>query len=181
MTAAPYDPPLATLGRLVREGGGTLAESDLGVTNWGRGGSGSPVMPGSGNIGERDAYDAEERTAFEAAADRLGEDVAALVGRLGPPIDVRLNGVAYLKGVPQSVYELTIGGYQVLKKWLSYRHQEVIGRPVTVAEAREAVAIVRRLTAYVLMQPSLNASYEAIKASAYEWNVATGAEAGVED
>lgn len=176
-TAAPFDPPLATLGRLVREGGGTLAPSDLGVTNWGRGGSGAPVMPGAGNVGERDAYDAEELAALEAAANRLEKDTAVLIGRLGPPVDVRLNGVAYLKGVPSTVYELTIGGYQVLKKWLSYRDQEVIGRPITVAEAREAVAIVRRLTAYVLMQPALDASYEAIKASAHDWSTPTGADA----
>jgi type ISP restriction-modification system protein/N-6 DNA methylase len=169
VTAAPFDPPLATLGRLVREGGGTLAPSDLEVTNWGRGGNGAPVMPGAGNVGERENYDAEELAALEAAAARLEEDVAVLLGRLGPPIDVRLNEVAFLKGVPQSVYEMTIGGYQVLKKWLSYRDQEVIGRAITVAEAREAVAIVRRLMAYVLMQPGLDASYEAIKASAFDW------------
>lgn len=81
--------------------------------------------------------------------------------------------MTHLKGVPSSVYELTIGGYQVLKKWLSYRDREVIGRPIAVAEAREAVAIVRRLTAYVLMQPALDASYEAIKASAFDWGART--------
>lgn len=170
VTTAPFDPPLATLGRLVREGGGSLTPADLRVVGWGRGGNGAPVMPGAGNVAERETYDAEEQAALAAAGERLEEDVASLIGRLGPPVDVRLNSIAYQKGVPQSVYQLTIGGYQVLKKWLSYRDEEVIGRPITVAEAREAVAIVRRLTAFVLMQPALDASYEAIKATAYAWS-----------
>jgi hypothetical protein len=166
----PFDPPLATFGRLVRQGGGSLAAADLRVVSWGRGGHGAPVMPGSGSIGEREGYDAEEQASLAAASAQMEEDVATLIDRLGPPVDVRLNQLAYLKGVPQSVYELTIGGYQVLKKWLSYRDEEIIGRPITVAEAREAVAIVRRLTAYLLMQPALDVSYEAIKASAYPWD-----------
>lgn len=169
VSAAPFDPPLATLGRLVRQGGGSLVAADLRVVSWGRGGNGAPVMPGAGNIRERQTYDAEEQAALNTAAAQTGEDVAALINLLGPPVDVRLNEVAYLKGVPKSVYELTIGGYQVLKKWLSYRDEEITGRPATVTEAREAVAIVRRLTAYLLMQPALDASYEAIKANSYAW------------
>jgi hypothetical protein len=175
VTTAPYDPPLATLGRLVREGGGSLGPADLEVTGWGRGGNGAPVMPGNGNVRVREHYDAEERSALAGVAAVLGEDIATLENRLGPPIDVKLNAVAYLQGVPTSVYEINIGGYQVLKKWLSYRDREVISRPITVAEAREAVTIVRRLTAYVLMQPALDVSYEAIKASAYAWGTATPA------
>jgi len=168
-TAAPFDPPLATLGRLVREAGGTITASDLAVINWGRGGHGQPVMPGAGNIRERDTYDAEEQQALAAAAERLGLDVAVVTSLLGPPVDVRLNDVASLKGVPSTVYDMTIGGYQVLKKWLSYRDREVIDRPISVVEAREAVAIVRRLTALVLLYPALDSSYEAIKASAFDW------------
>ena len=32
------------------------------------------------------------------------------------------------KHIPQSVWNFTIGGYQVIKKWLSYREQRVLGR-----------------------------------------------------
>jgi hypothetical protein len=35
--------------------------------------------------------------------------------------DVYLNDVAYWKGIPARVWDYTIGGYQVIKKWLSYR------------------------------------------------------------
>ena len=174
VTAAPFDPPLAMLGRLVKAGGGSLAASDLAVINWGRGGDGAPVMPGAGNIRRRATYDEEEMSALQAGAARFGQDVDAVIGLLGQPIDVHFNDLAYLKGVPSVVYRLTIGGYQVLKKWLSYRDQEVINRPITAEEAREAVSIVRRLTAYALMRPDLDANYELIKSGAYAWSDAVG-------
>lgn len=175
VTTGPFLAPLAAVGRLVRNGGGTLSLAELAVTGWGRGGRGEPVMPGAGNITQRAEYDEAEHEALENAAERLAEDSLALSDRLGPPIDVHLNDVASIRCVPAAVYELTIGGYQVLKKWLSYRDSEVIGRPITIAEAREAAAIVRRLTAYIIMQPALDASYEAIKASIYEWSSAADA------
>jgi hypothetical protein len=136
---------------------------------WGRGGGGDPVMPGSGRVTIRDAYANDERQLITQAAEQLEEDASALITRLGNPTDVHLNDVAYLSGVPASVWEFTIGGYQVLKKWLSYRDFAVTGRELTAAEAREAIAIVRRLTGIILLQPTLDASYEAIRASAFEW------------
>jgi len=39
--------------------------------------------------------------------------------------DVYLNGSAYWKNVPLEVWEYRIGGYQVLKKWLSYREEKL--------------------------------------------------------
>ena len=167
--AAPFYAPFAVLGKLVRRGGGSLAAADLTVTSWGRGGHGSPVMPGGGTIHERASYDLEEQQALAATAERLQMDITAVAELFGPPVDVQLNEVAILKGVPRSVYNMLIGGYQVLKKWLSYRDYEVIDRPITVAEAREAITIIRRLTALVLLYPALDASYEAIRASAFDW------------
>ena len=43
----------------------------------------------------------------------------------------------YWCGIPVSVYECFIGGYQVIKKWLSYRDASVIDRPLTRNEVRE--------------------------------------------
>jgi hypothetical protein len=126
-------------------------------------------MPGPGRITRRETYAQDELQVLAEAAAQLQEDLDALVARLGNPIDVHLNEVAFLSTVPAAVWEYTIGGYQVLKKWLSYRDYEVTGRQLTVAEAREAVGIVRRLTGLVLLQPALDASYEAIRASAFEW------------
>ena len=34
-----------------------------------------------------------------------------------------LNESAYWRNVPEKVWDYTIGGYQVIKKWLSYREQ----------------------------------------------------------
>lgn len=165
--------PFGVVGRLSRDGGGTLSPAELTVSaGWGRGGHGAPVMPGAGRTTSRDTYNHGEMESLVSAALRLEEDVDALITRLGPPIDVWLNQVAYLKAVPTAVWDFTIGGYQVLKKWLSYRDHEVTGRPLTVAEAREATSIVRRLTALILIQPALDASYEAIRTSAFVWTPA---------
>ena len=114
-------------------------------------------------------YTPEELTELEAAAKASKENLNDLLERLGPPIDVWMNDVAYWRSVPRAVWEFSIGGYQVLKKWLSYREQEVLGRPLTLAEAREATAIVRRLAGIVLLRPTLDANYKAIRDAAYPW------------
>jgi hypothetical protein len=35
------------------------------------------------------------------------------------------------------VWEYTIGGYQVIKKWLSYCEEKLLGRGLTIAEVQE--------------------------------------------
>jgi hypothetical protein len=57
-----------------------------------------------------------------------------------PPLDVYLNEQAYWKNVPHAVWDFTIGGYQVIKKWLSYREQRVLGRALTMGEIMEVTA-----------------------------------------
>ncbi len=168
VTIGTPDAPFQTLGRLSRFGGGSLGHAELGVTaGWGRGGGGAPVMPGQGHLTHRETYDETEMESIEHAAAIDGRTVAQIVSALGPPVDVWLNEVAYLRAVPRSVWTYTIGGYQVLKKWLSYREQEVLGRSLTAAEAREAVALIRRLTAIVLLQEVLDRNYEASRDNAF--------------
>jgi len=91
----------------------------------------------------------------------------ALLGR--ETHDVYLNDRAYWKNVPAGVWGYYIGGYQVVKKWLSYREKELLGRPLRPEEAREVTAMVRRLAAIVLLEPALDENYRRIKASAYAW------------
>jgi hypothetical protein len=62
-----------------------------------------------------------------------------------------------------------IGGYQVIKKWLSYREQELLGRALKSEEAREVTAMVRRIAALILMQPALDKNYRRAAAHAYAW------------
>jgi len=45
------------------------------------------------------------------------------------------------------VWELYIGGYQVMKKWLSYREKVLLGRGLKVEEVREVMRMARRLAA----------------------------------
>src|SRR5205823_3254784 len=99
-------------------------------------------------------------TVEEAAA--LGETSVQL---LGPDtLDVFLNDTAYWRCVPRRVWDYTLGGYQVLKKWLSYREQAILGRPLTVDEVGYVTQVVRRIAALVLLGPDLDANYRRVKA-----------------
>jgi hypothetical protein len=75
--------------------------------------------------------------------------------------DVWLNSEVCWSAVPQTVWNFTIGGHQVIKKWLSYREKAVLGRDLTLIEARYVTAMIRRLSAVVLMAPDLNDVYAA--------------------
>lgn len=164
------EPPLAAFGAITRAGGGQLAPAELTITaGWGHGGAGRPVMPGQGKLTERHAYTADELAQIETAAAERGEATADLLARLGPPVDAWLNDVAYWRTVPRAVWEFRIGGYQVVKKWLSYREERVLGRSLTTGEAREVTGMVRRLAAIVLMQPELDANYLSTRENAYSW------------
>jgi hypothetical protein len=138
---------------------------DLDVTaGWGHAGKGGVTMPGKGKVVERD-YTAEERAAITAGArhavplQSLGETTC----------DIYLNNRAYWKNVPARVWEYTIGGYQVMKKWLSYRERNLLGRSLTVDEAREVRDMARRIAAILLLESELDANYQVVKQSAYAW------------
>ncbi len=89
------------------------------------------------------------------------EEMSQLLGE--GTYDIYLNDVAYWRNVPARVWDYTIGGYQVLKKWLSYRERGVLGRALTPDEAREATAMARRIAAILLLEPRLDTSYAATK------------------
>ena len=74
-------------------------------------------MPGQGRVDKR-SYAAEERAALGESAHTLGETT----------FDVHLNDRAYWRNVPAAVWSYKLGGYQVLKKWLSYRERGVLGQ-----------------------------------------------------
>ncbi len=75
--------------------------------------------------------------------------------------DVYLNETTYWRHVPTSVWEYTIGGYQVLKKWLSYREATVLGRALQPDETREFMHIARRIAALSALEPQLDVNYRA--------------------
>lgn len=71
--------------------------------------------------------------------------------------------------VPSEVWDYTLGGYQVIKKWLSYRETAILGRTLKPDEVAYVSEIVRRIAAILLLGPTLDANYAASKADAVEW------------
>jgi hypothetical protein len=55
----------------------------------------------------------------------------------------------------------TLGGYQVLKKWLSYRETALLGRPLTGEEAHDFTHHTRRIAALLELQGELDGHYRA--------------------
>lgn len=156
---------LAFLGRITGPTGLTLEVT----ANWGRLQGEDVVMPGTGLTKPREFTEAEKQSMTEGAAE-LGlelDDVLSIWG--SSAVDVYLNGQSYWDAVPAAVWEYTIGGYLVLKKWLSYRESSILGRSLSKDEAREFTQMVRRIAALLLLDPLLDASYLAIKAQLYVW------------
>ncbi len=139
------------------------------AAGWGHGGQRGITMPGKGKMIPRD-YTAAERAAIEQGASELGLTPELAFAHLGEQTcDVYLNGNAYWRNVPLKVWEYTIGGYQVMKKWLSYRERELLGRALTLDEVREVTNMARRIAAIRLLEPALDENYRAVKENCYDW------------
>jgi hypothetical protein len=124
------------------------------TAGWGHAGQAGVTMPGKGKMLTR-PYRPEE----EPEKSILGKSTH----------DIYLNDTAYWRNVPEKVWDFTIGGYQVMKKWLSYREHDLLGRPLTPDEAREVTHMARRLAALILLQPGLDTNYQSVKAASYDW------------
>ena len=68
-----------------------------------------------------------------------------------PPSTYYLNDRAYWKNVPAAVWNYKLGGYQVLKKWLSYRERGILGRRLTPEEVQHFTDTARRIAGLVLL------------------------------
>jgi hypothetical protein len=141
----------------------TPIEEALKITaSWGSRGQGSTVMPGRGKLTQRE-WTREEReklAILEAANSLTLHQSLALLGETC--VDVYLNGETFWSAIPINVWNYTLGGYQVLKKWLSYRELSLLGRPLHEDESRYFAQVVRRIAAILLLGPALDASYQAI-------------------
>ena len=144
---------------------------DLAVTvGWGHRSKAGIVMPGRGKAIERE-YTQRERESVEegvTAQHLLAEEAFVRLGET--TFDIYLNGAAYWRNVPTNVWNYTIGGYQVIKKWLSYRERDVLSRPLTIDEVREITDMARRIAAILLLEPRLDANYRAISETCYPWS-----------
>ena len=129
------------------------AVADFRVTaGWGHAGKEGVTMPGKGKL----------ETHAETASTTQGLPWFEFH-------DVYLNETTCWQGIPKEAWEFTIGGYQVIKKWLSYRELELLGRPLTADEVREVTHMARRIAALLLLQSDLDGNYEQAKQHCVEW------------
>lgn len=128
------------------------------TTGWGHAGQGGVTMPGKGKITDRD-YTEKERASLGEAVKLLGERTC----------DIYLNEVAYWSNIPLRVWEYTIGGYQVIKKWLSYREARLLGRALSKEEVRYVQEMARRIAAILLLEPALDSNYRNVKEHTFAW------------
>ena len=141
VTTGTLRPAIATLAVPATVDGRNMAGDDFALTaGWGHYGTGGAVMPGQGRIVER-AYTSDERAALSDTTSVLGQTT----------FDIYLNGTAYWRNVPAVVWRYKLGGYQVLKKWLSYRERGVLGRALLPEEVLYFAEVARRITAIMLM------------------------------
>ena len=148
---------LKPIGILSVIGGGpiNLAAGDLDVTaGWGFGGRGGITMPGKGKLSERAITASEENPA-------LG------LGAGASTYDIRLNERVCWRNIPPRVWDYTIGGYQVIKKWLSYRERVLLGRGLNPDEARAVTQIARRIAAILLREAELDQNYRDVAGETY--------------
>ena len=131
VTAGTLRPELAAIAVPSTADGRNMDGDDFALTaGWGHFGAGDAVMPGQGRSVERDY-------------------TAGVLGDV--TFDVYLNSNAYWRNVPAAVWNYKLGGYQVLKKWLSYRESKVLGRNLLPEEVQHFTDTARRIAA-ILMQ-----------------------------
>ena len=104
------------------------------TAGWGHAGKGGVTMPGRGRVETVDGA-----------------------------LDIYLNEHCCWRNVPASVWEYTIGGYPVIKKWLSYREKALLGRGLTIDEVRYVAETARRIAALIALQRSLDENYATAK------------------
>ena len=137
VTAGALRPEIAAIAVPSTSDGRNMAGDDFALTaGWGHFGQGEAVMPGQGCVVER-VYTQGERVALGDAIPALGEST----------FDVYLNDRASWRNVPAAVWRYKLGGYQVLKKWLSYRERGVLGRALRHDEVQHFTETARRIGA----------------------------------
>ena len=141
VTQGALRPEIATIAVPATTDGSNMTGSDYEITaGWGHYGAAQAVMPGQGQLTERE-HTPEERAVLADAVPTLGDST----------FDIHLNGRAFWRNVPTNVWNYKLGGYQVLKKWLSYREKSILNRPLTPEEAQHFTNTARRIAAILLL------------------------------
>ena len=149
VTQAPLRPEIATIAVPATTSGRNMTGDDFAVTaGWGHHGQGDAVMPGQGRAVEC-AFTPEERAAMGGTLPALGDATH----------DIYLNGDAFWRNVPAAVWSYKLGGYQVLKKWLSYREAGILGRPLKPDEVQHFTDTARRIAAILRLSGSVDPTF----------------------
>ena len=135
VTTGTLRPDIALIAVPTTTDGSNMTGPDFDLTaGWGHFGAGQAVMPGQGRIIER-PYTPQERATLGDTIPTLGHTT----------FDIYLNPRAYWRNIPTNVWTYKLGGYQPLKKWLSYRERKVLGRSLRPEEAQHFVEVGRRV------------------------------------
>ena len=135
VTEGALRPEIAAIAVPSTTSGHNMSSDDFALTaGWGHFGSGQAVMPGLGRAVKR-PYTPDEQAALAKTAPALGDTT----------FDIYMNDVAYWRNVPAAVWTYKLGGYQVLKKWLSYREHKVLGRALKLDEVQHFTNTARRI------------------------------------
>ena len=145
VTQGTLRPQIAAIAVPATLDGRNMAGDDFALTaGWGHFGQGDAVMPGQGRVAER-AYAPDERTALDDASTILGKTT----------FDIYLNRRVWWRNVPVAVWRYKLGGYQVLKKWLSYRERDILARPLRPEEVQHFTDTARRIAAILMTVSSV--------------------------
>lgn len=137
VTSGTVRPDLSGLAELTVTADAKTKTPDLALAaRWGYAGQDGVVMPGPGDVGSGTRGDGF--------------------------VDIHLNATTRWRDVPAAVWSYMLGGYQVLKKWLSYRESVLLGRPLTADEALDFTKHVRRISALLQLHRAFDAHYKAV-------------------
>ena len=140
VTQGDLRPEIAAIAVPATSDGRNMTRDDFAViAGWGYLGISGAVMPGQGQAIERD-YTRDEHTVLSDAISTLGETT----------FDIYLNDRAYWRNIPAAIWGYKLGGYQVLKKWLSYREHKVLERALSPEEVQYFADTARRIGAILL-------------------------------
>ena len=141
VTAGPLCPEISSIAVAATVDGRNMVDSDFEITaGWGYYGVNNAVYMRKGRAVER-SFVADERASMNDTNVVLGDTT----------LDIFLNDRAYWRNVPAAVWDYKLGGYQVLKKWLSFREHKVQRRPMRPDEVQHFSHVARRIAALLLL------------------------------
>lgn len=152
---------------------GLVKGNELLVSGWGSYDKEGSVQPSKRILKSR-PWEPDEKIALQKIFKSLKIEQERGLELLGDAVDIDLNceddDPNQWCGVPENVWKLRIGRYQVIRKWLSYRDFSVLGRKLDEEdEARHVSNMTQRLTLLLLMTDDLDANYRSCCENAWHW------------